>query len=89
MVLDAGGNLYGTTVIGGNGGGACYGSCGVVFKLAPLARHQWKYTVLHSFNDTPDGSEPTGLIMGANGKLYGTTIGGGTRNLGAVFEVTI
>jgi uncharacterized repeat protein (TIGR03803 family) len=81
MAFDAAGNLYGTTVIGGNGGG-------VVFRIAPKRHGQWNYTVLHSFSNTPDGWEPTGLAMAPNGKLYGTTISGGTLGLGAVFEVT-
>jgi uncharacterized repeat protein (TIGR03803 family) len=85
MVFDAAGNLYGTTVIGGN---ACQGACGVVFKLSPGAHQPWKYSVLHSFSNTPDGALPTGLVMRTNGKLYGTTIGGGTLSLGTVFEVT-
>ncbi|HEY6325222.1 MAG TPA: choice-of-anchor tandem repeat GloVer-containing protein [Candidatus Cybelea sp.] len=81
MAFDAAGNLYGTAVIGGNGGG-------VVFKIARKPHNQWQYTVLHSFTNTPDGWEPTGLIMAANGKLYGTTIVGGALGLGALFEVT-
>jgi uncharacterized repeat protein (TIGR03803 family) len=82
LVLDGAGNLYGTTVIGGSVGS------GVVFKLAPAAHNQWKYTVLHTFSNTPDGSQPTGVVMGTNGKLYGTTGGGGALGLGAAFEVT-
>lgn len=81
MVLDAAGNLYGTAVIGGSGGG-------VVFKVAPMPNKHWKYTVLHTFTNTPDGWEPTGLIMAANGTLYGATGGGGALGLGAIFEVT-
>lgn len=81
MVVDAAGNLYGTAVIGGNGGG-------IVFKVARKPHNQWKYAVLHTFTDTPDGWEPTGLVMAANGKLYGTTITGGANGLGAVFEIT-
>jgi uncharacterized repeat protein (TIGR03803 family) len=81
MVFDAAGSLYGSAVIGGSGSG-------VVFKLAPAAHNHWEYTVLHAFSNTPDGSLPTGVVMGANGKLYGMTIGGGALGLGAAFEVT-
>jgi uncharacterized repeat protein (TIGR03803 family) len=89
MAFDGAGNLYGTTAIGGNVN-ACpqQSGCGVVFKLAPGANHLWKYGVLHKFNNTPDGALPTGLIRSASGKLYGTTIGGGSLGLGTVFEVT-
>jgi len=88
MVFDAAGNLYGTTVIGGNLKGCLKAGCGVVFELSPRSHNQWKYTVLHAFNDTPDGAVPAGLTIGANGKLYGTTRGGGELSLGTVFEVT-
>lgn len=81
MVFDGAGNLYGSAVVGSAGSGA-------VFKLAPATHNHWKYTVLHAFTNTPDGSLPTGVVMGANGKLYGTTIGGGGLGLGAAFEVT-
>jgi uncharacterized repeat protein (TIGR03803 family) len=90
MVVDSAGNLYGTTVVGGNIA-ACpqQRGCGVVFKLAPAPPpRRWTYSVLYVFNNSPDGALPTGLVMGADGNLYGTTIGGGSLGLGAVFEVT-
>lgn len=89
MAFDTAGNLYGTTVIGGNTN-ACPQQigCGVVFKLAPGSNHHWKYGVLHIFDNSPDGALATGLAMSGNGKLYGTTIGGGSLGLGTVFEVT-
>jgi uncharacterized repeat protein (TIGR03803 family) len=47
---------------------------------------------LYSFG-TPanfDGSGPTGtLIQAGDGNLYGTTVNGGTANLGTVFRVTL
>jgi len=85
MTFDSAGNLYGSTVIGGNVN-ACPQQlgCGVVFKLEPESNHRWKYSVLHVFNNSPDGALPSGVVMSANGKLYGTTIGGGSLGLGAV-----
>jgi uncharacterized repeat protein (TIGR03803 family) len=35
LVIDAAGNLYGTTEIGGNFNNSCPVGCGVVFKVAP------------------------------------------------------
>jgi uncharacterized repeat protein (TIGR03803 family) len=43
---------------------------------------------LHSFDGT-DGSMPwAGLVQGANGDLYGTTIDGGSNQNGTMFEIT-
>jgi uncharacterized repeat protein (TIGR03803 family) len=84
--FDAAGNLYGTTLNGGNAGN------GVVFELSPPARGgsaQWTETVLHSFDDANDGVEPRiGVIMDSAGNLYGTTESGGSIGYGAVFEVS-
>jgi uncharacterized repeat protein (TIGR03803 family) len=45
-------------------------------------------TVLHSFAES-DGANPDGgLILDANGNLYGTTINGGTYGYGTVFKLT-
>jgi uncharacterized repeat protein (TIGR03803 family) len=89
LVLDAQGNLYGTTFRGGNL--ACPGTngygCGTVFKLDTTG----KETVLHSFNGIPDGSGPeAGLVLDAQGNLYGTTTYGGSpkcSGCGTVFKV--
>jgi uncharacterized repeat protein (TIGR03803 family) len=78
LVRDWNGNLYGTTVFGG-----AYG-WGTVFKVGPTG----KETVLYSFTNSPDGSQPhAGLVMDEAGNLYGTTISGGSSDAGTVFEV--
>ena len=84
-IFDAAGNIYGTTLNGGNTGN------GVVFELSPPAAGKkiWTETVLHSFDDASDGVEPRmGVIMDASGNLYGTTESGGSIGYGAVFEVS-
>ena len=44
---------------------------------------------LYSFTDAGDGGFPTaGLVQGADGSLYGTTLGGGTNGYGTVFKIT-
>jgi uncharacterized repeat protein (TIGR03803 family) len=78
LVRDALGNFYGTTLWGG-----AYGN-GVVFKLG--GPH--KQTVLHSFADGRDGSDPySSLILDKTDNLYGTTLFGGS-GYGTVFKVT-
>jgi uncharacterized repeat protein (TIGR03803 family) len=86
LVMDAAGNLYGTTVNGG-ASSACSGGCGTVFKLDTSGNE----TVLHSFTSSPgDGAHPNaGLIMDGAGNLYGTTNQGGTSGYGTVFKLTL
>jgi uncharacterized repeat protein (TIGR03803 family) len=87
LILDASGNLYGTTVDGGSVG-VC---CGTVFELSPptSAGGTWTETVLHDFGSGSDGQEPeAGLHLGPQGELFGTTYGGGTYGTGTVFQLT-
>jgi uncharacterized repeat protein (TIGR03803 family) len=80
LVMDNKGILYGTTY----GGGAL--RAGTVFKLSPNGA-EW---VLHSFDPKlGDGELPiAGLLLGANGNLYGTTAFGGSSGAGTVFEIS-
>jgi uncharacterized repeat protein (TIGR03803 family) len=82
LIMDAEGNLYGTTDYGGDVN--C--GCGVVFKL----NRKGKETVLHTFAGYPTDGEFTqsSLVMDSSGNLYGTTVGGGTSDNGAVFKVS-
>jgi uncharacterized repeat protein (TIGR03803 family) len=88
LVPDAKGNLYGTTVYGGNSGrcnnGGIFG-CGTVFKVDENGNE----TVLYSFTEgTLDGNYPeASLIWEATGNLYGTTEAGGESSYGTVFKV--
>jgi uncharacterized repeat protein (TIGR03803 family) len=80
------GTLYGTTQIGGVGPCAVGGGCGTVFQIAPDGSG---YAVLHFFTgSTTDGSQPlAGLIQGPDGTLYGTTVVGGIRDAGTIFQM--
>lgn len=81
VTLDAAGNLYGTTSLGGANG------YGTVFELTPGA--QWSETILHSFQNGDDGATPyAGLISDAAGNLYGAATDGGANGGGTVFELT-
>lgn len=81
LALGANGTLYGTAEFGG--AGACsvnnIQGCGTVFALSPPASKggAWTETVIYSFtNQNGDGINPTaGLVIGADGVLYGTTWG--------------
>ena len=88
LILDAAGNLYGTTALGGSG--ACAGDgCGTVFELTPAGGGNWTETILHSFVGANDGNQPTGNpYIDATGRLYGMTQTGGKSNLGIVYRIT-
>ena len=89
LVMDAAGNLFGTTEYGGAngylGGGNGDGS---VFELAKTSTaYANTPTTLVSFN-VADGSNPAaGLIVDAAGDLFGTATGGGAYGVGTVFEL--
>jgi uncharacterized repeat protein (TIGR03803 family) len=89
LVLDAAGNLYGTTYDGGSLTCATDG-CGVVYELKPNAGGAWTKSVLHTFHGK-DGSYPTaGVIFDKAGNLYGATSSGGRHqvDVGTVFKLT-
>ena len=73
LVFDARGNLYGTTVYGGDQ--SCDAGCGVVFELTPHTGRRWAERVIYSFNGLPASAPEAGLIFDAAGNLYGTTYG--------------
>src|SRR4051812_48181880 len=69
LVMDSFGNLYGTTLYGGDS------DHGTVFRRSPKGRLK----IIHSFGvAADDGSEPVaGLVMDAAETLHGTTFYGG------------
>lgn len=96
LVADAAGNLYGTTVFGGQGGssectiGPSTG-CGVVFELSPKSGGGWTEQVLYSFLGGSDGFlSESPVAFDASGNLYGTTLLGGSHTgcCGEVFELS-
>jgi uncharacterized repeat protein (TIGR03803 family) len=81
VILDSLGNLYGTSMSGGE-----YGF-GTVYKLDTNDNE----TVLYSFTGGADGGNPqAGVIFDAAGNLYGTGTEGGTANgaAGVLFKLT-
>jgi uncharacterized repeat protein (TIGR03803 family) len=88
LIADAKGNLFGTTGYGGSDG------YGTVFEIvnhgaAAAPNYDTAATTLYSFTGaTGDGANPyAGLMADANGNLLGTTIYGGSDDLGTVFEL--
>jgi uncharacterized repeat protein (TIGR03803 family) len=84
LVRDAKGNFYGVTTQGG------VHNLGAVYEVSSPAVQgdPWTETVLYSFNGT-DGTLPAGrLLLGAGGRLFGTTNGGGASSAGTVFALT-
>jgi uncharacterized repeat protein (TIGR03803 family) len=77
LIFDHAGNLYGTTVTGGNPA-VCNGEgCGTVFKLSPNTNGTWTETVLARFLGSTDVAQPAlGVVMDSAGNLYGASEGG-------------
>jgi len=84
VVFDKSGNLFGTTPVGG-----ISGSNGVLFRLLPPIGGgvPWKERLLHKFKGQPaDGKVPEGrVILTSSGRVFGTTLQGGTNNVGTAF----
>jgi uncharacterized repeat protein (TIGR03803 family) len=81
LVRDSSGNLFGTTIGGGNF------DDGVVFELDGAGTVTGITKTLGTFNGA-NGKAPTGdLIIDSSGNLFGTTSEGGAFGLGTVFEV--
>lgn len=82
LVLGTDGSFYGTTQSGGTGTACGPVGCGTIFRITPNG-----VLTTRSF-DGYDGAYPeAGLVRGSNGKLYGTTTGGGQTGYGEVFEI--
>lgn len=82
VIFDNAGNLYGTT---SDAGGDGYG---VVYELSPSGSG-WTQKTLYSFTDGDGGGSPYGgVIMDAQGNLWGTTCGCIAGGGGEAYELT-
>jgi uncharacterized repeat protein (TIGR03803 family) len=88
LISDDEGNLYGTTIAGGDTTDTpCANSpfglgCGVVYKIDGHGNE----SVLHTFKGGSGGAYPaTELLRDKEGNLYGTARGGGNQNSACAF----
>jgi len=97
VIFDQEGNLYGTTLFGGDSTCGDGAGCGVVFELTPRTNGGWSEKVLHRFINGAGGGFPgAALILDQTGNLYGTTEEGGNLSqcsgegdgCGVVFQLT-
>ena len=83
LIADADGNLFGTTLEGGDSG------VGDVFEIAKTSSGYASTPNTLIIFDSNDGAYPlASLIADANGDLFGTTQYGGAAGDGTVFEIT-
>jgi uncharacterized repeat protein (TIGR03803 family) len=83
LVQGSDGNFYGTT-----GGDNVTG--GSVFRITSGGTLTTLYNFCPDNTNCKHGSQPYGgLIEASDGRLYGTTFGGGASDLGTVFRITL
>jgi len=83
LIIGADGDLYGTTILFGSGGG------GTIFKISPTKPHA--FSVLYSFSSSGTGgySPAGGLFLAQDGNYYGVTSGGDAPGFGGtIFQMT-
>jgi uncharacterized repeat protein (TIGR03803 family) len=81
LILDAAGNLYGTTQTGGSH------NLGTVFELSPVGGGVWFQSRTYHFAGGDGATPVANLIMDGSGNLYGTTQFGGASGHGTVFKL--
>ena len=92
VVFDPAGNLWGTTLHGGDGPCAEFwggSGCGTVYELTPNSKGGWTEHVVHRFRGPAGGNPWGGLVVDGNGNIFGAASGEGTGgSSGSVFEIT-
>jgi uncharacterized repeat protein (TIGR03803 family) len=78
LTIDSNGDLFGTTDMGGTS------NDGTVFELPAGSG---TINTLASFDNGSNSANPGGVILDANGNLFGTTMSAGSQQDGSVFEL--
>jgi uncharacterized protein YceK len=83
------GVYYGSAAVGGLVTTHCPLGCGTIFQLTPpaVSSGSWTESVVYTFQDAPDGSDPYFLTAGSNG-LYGLACCQGSTHSFNVFKLT-
>jgi uncharacterized repeat protein (TIGR03803 family) len=83
ITIDASGNLYGATSVGG-----AYGF-GIIYLLSPATDSTWTESVLYVLGTPGEALQPqASMIIDSAGNLYGTSVLGGAAGDGTVFELS-
>lgn len=84
LIADATGVYYGVTALGGIITSDCPEGCGTIYKL-----DNGQESIIYRFTALSDGAVPyDGLLLDAEGNLYGVTQVGGASNMGTVFKLS-
>jgi hypothetical protein len=81
LIMDASGNLYGTTQTGGSDIG------GTVWELSQTSPGTWTLQTLYNFSVIPKPNG--GLGLDAAGSIYGTTEQGGVNHSGTLYKLAL
>jgi uncharacterized repeat protein (TIGR03803 family) len=82
LVQGEGGNLYGTTAVGGAQ------DAGTVFKITATGVLTTLYSFCAQINCTDGWTVFSVLTRASNGKFYGVTVNGGANGWGTLFSIT-
>jgi uncharacterized repeat protein (TIGR03803 family) len=90
LAMDKAGDLFGTTTDGGPYD--CFTTyCGTVFELTHPTKQgePWRERILYRFTSGTGGENPlSGVTIGPDGDLYGTTFNGGPQLKGVVYRLS-
>ena len=81
LILDASGNLYGSTPSDGSSGG------GTIFELTPQSNGSWTFTLLYGFSGQAGGGPQASFAIDTTGALYGTAYRDGAHGFGSVVKL--